>query len=101
MSRGRAVSLSAGSSPIAPAAHAPLPPFDPDTFETADPSTPPTWHYVPTTLWQTPLPPDDPRWWRGDAWGVTVDNLPYVEGGASGPAQSRVLTYFLGRYGRE
>lgn len=80
---------------------APLPPHNPDTFETADPNVDPTWHRVYTVL---PPVPWEPLvdWWRGDAWGVTVPGLPPVEGGArpGSPAESRVLTYFLGRYER-
>lgn len=83
-----------------PQPRAPLPAFDGGTWETADPSTPPTYHPVYTELPRPPRPFGDVRWWRGDAWGVTVPGLPHVPGGASGPAQERVLTYFLGRYGR-
>jgi hypothetical protein len=79
----------------------PLPPFDPGTWEAPNPGDPPLYHPVYTDLWQPPAPFGDTRWWRGDAWGVTVPGLPYVDGGATGLAQDRVLTYFLGRYGRD
>jgi hypothetical protein len=85
------------SSTIRP--RAPLPPFDPSTFESPDPETPASWHPVYTTLPIPPLARPSIRWWRGDAWAVTLDGLPLVDGGATGPAQSRVLTYFLDRYG--
>lgn len=71
----------------------PLPPFDHDT---TDPETGAPLP-VHTTLREQP-PNADVGWWRGDAWGLTLKDLPAVPGGASGPAQSRVLTYFLDRY---
>jgi hypothetical protein len=54
---------------------------------------------VYTTLREEPPATAHVRWWRGDAWGLTVPGLPRVPGGADGPAQDRVLTYFLDRYG--
>jgi hypothetical protein len=56
---------------------------------------------VYTTLREPPPVTADVRWWRGNAWGLTFPDLPAVPGGASGPAQQRVLTYFLDRYGRD
>jgi hypothetical protein len=90
---------SAGTPPPAPiiVVRPPLPPFDPDTTD-PDTSAPLP---VYTTLRAAPPATADVRWWRGDAWGLTVPGLPRVPGGAEGPAQSRVLTYFLDRYGRE
>jgi hypothetical protein len=78
-----------------PIERAPLPPFDPHSKD------PDTGAYTPvyTTLREEPPPADDVSWWRGDAWGLTVPGLPPVPGGADGPAQDRVLTYFLDRYG--
>jgi len=75
----------------------PLPPFDPDTTDPDTGAPLPVW----TTLREQPPAKADVSWWRGDAWGVTIPGLPFVNGGASGPAQDRVLTYFLGRYGRD
>jgi hypothetical protein len=83
-----------------PQPRAPLPPFDEGTWESVDGGAP-AFHPVYTELPAPPAPFGDARWWRGDAWGVTVPGLPYVAGGAQGAAQSRVLTYFLDRYGRE
>jgi hypothetical protein len=76
-------------------ARPPLPPFDPDTID------PDTGAPLPVYTALREAPPDkaDVRWWRGDAWGLTVPGLPRVPGGADGPAQERVLTYFLDRYG--
>lgn len=76
---------------------APLPPFDADTVD-PDTGAPLPVH---TRLREAPPAHADVRWWRGDAWGITLPGLPHVPGGATGAAQSRVLTYFLGRYGRE
>jgi hypothetical protein len=73
----------------------PLPPFD---VATTDPDTGAPLP-VYTTLREAPPTKADVRWWRGDAWGITIPALPYVQGGATGPAQQRVLTYFLDRYG--
>lgn len=73
----------------------PLPPFDTDTVDHETGAPLPVYK----TLRETP-PENDVSWWRGDAWGITIPNLPFVPGGAQGPAQSRVLTYFLDRYGR-
>jgi hypothetical protein len=85
----------------APEPRTPLPPFDEGTWESPDANTPASYHPVYTELTTTPALFGDPRWWRGDCWGVTIPGLPPVEGGASGPAQDRVLSYFLGRYGRD
>lgn len=85
-----------------PPPRAPLPPQNEGTWETADPNVPVTFHPVFTTLPQEPPDKPDIRFWRGDVWGVTVPGLPHVEGAATPgtPAAERVLTYFLGRYGR-
>jgi hypothetical protein len=84
---------------VVPVPQAPLPVWDPDTFESADPAhVPATWHPVYTTLREQP-PGRRVDWWRGDTWGVTVPGLPFVPGGATGPAQERVLSWFLDRYG--
>jgi hypothetical protein len=74
----------------------PLPPFDPDSVDAETGAPLPVY----TTLRESP-PSADVGWWRGDAWGVTIPNLPRVPGGATGDAQNRVLTYFLDRYGRQ
>jgi hypothetical protein len=73
----------------------PLPPFD---TQTTDPETGAPLP-VYTELRAEPPATADVRWWRGDAWGLTIPGLPPVAGGANGPAQNRVLTYFLDRYG--
>jgi hypothetical protein len=76
---------------------APLPPFD---APTTDPDTGAPLP-VYTTLREAPPAKADVSWWRGDAWGITIPDLPIVPGGAtSGGARSRVLTYFLDRYDR-
>ncbi len=83
-----------------PPPRGPLPPHNPGTWETADPNVAETFHPVFTTLPQEPPSQPDNRFYRGDAWGVTVPGLPFVDGGQGGASQSRVLTYFLGRYAR-
>lgn len=75
----------------------PLPPFDPDTTDPDTGAPLPVY----TVLREEPPAKADVSWWRGDAWGITVPGLPGVAGGANGPAQQRVLTYFLDRYGRD
>jgi hypothetical protein len=90
--------VGAGPAPRAPLTpRAALPPFDPDTTDPDTGAPLPVW----TTLREDPPAGADVTWWRGDAWGITLPGLPYVNGGASGPAQNRVLTYFLGRYPAE
>ncbi len=81
--------------PIEPLVRPPLPPFDTDTVDPDTGAPLPVY----TELREQPPAKPDVTWWRGDAWGLTLPGLPRVEGGASGPAQSRVLTYFLDRYG--
>jgi hypothetical protein len=72
----------------------PLPPFDPNSVD------PDTGAFLPVYRSLREEPPGPTvGWWRGDAWGLTVPGLPAVPGGADGPAQERVLTYFLDRYG--
>lgn len=75
----------------------PLPPFDPDSVDPENGAPLP----VQKVLREAPPAKADVSWWRGDAWGITLPGLPFVSGGAGGPAQSRVLTYFLDRYGRD
>jgi hypothetical protein len=75
----------------------PLPPFDPDSVDPDTGAPLPVY----TELREPPPAGPEVRWWRGDAWGLTVPGLPRVDGGADGPAQERVLTYFLDRYGRD
>lgn len=79
---------------VVPVKRAPLPPFDTDT---TDPENGAHLH-VNTRMWQQIPPRCTPHWWRGNAFGVTVPGLPYVTGGASGPAQTRALSWFLNRY---
>lgn len=74
----------------------PLPPFDPDSVDPDTGAPLPVY----TVLREDPPAKADVRWWRGDAWGLTIPGLPPVPGGATGPAQDRVLTYFLDRYDR-
>ena len=71
-----------------------LPPFDRDS---TDPESGAPLR-VNTQLWYTPPPVGDLRYWRGNAWGIEIDGLPRIPGGADGPAQRRVLTYLLDRY---
>jgi hypothetical protein len=91
--------LSSASAPPAPilVVRPPLPPFDPDTTDPDTGAPLPVY----TVLREDAPATADVRWWRGDAWGLTVPGLPFVPGGANGPAQNRVLTYFLDRYGRD
>jgi len=55
----------------------------------------------PHTNWpnnQRALPSGwDKRFWRGNAWSVTIPGLPWVPGGSSQQPE-RVLTWFLDRY---
>jgi hypothetical protein len=76
---------------------APLPAFDPDSVDAETGAPLPVY----TTLREPPPPTADVSWWRGSAWAITLPGLPHVDGGAGGPAESRVLTYFLDRYGRD
>lgn len=83
-----------------PQPRAPLPPFDPATME----GEPPALHPVYTDLWATPPPAPDVRWWRGDAWSVTVPGLPTIynaQGQPTSSAGERVLTWFIDQYGRD
>ena len=75
----------------------PLPPFDTQTYDLDTGAPLPVY----TVLREAPPAGAEVRWWRGDAWGITLPGLPHVAGGATGPAQDRVLTYFLDRYGRD
>jgi hypothetical protein len=74
----------------------PLPPFDTLTYDPDTGAPLPVY----TELREAPPANADVRWWRGDAWGITIPDLPPVPGGGTGPSQSRVLTYFLDRYDR-
>jgi hypothetical protein len=87
----------AGPPPVVIVQRPPLPPFDPDSVDPDNNNAPLP---VYTVLREDPPPRPDVTWWRGDAWGITIPGLPPVPGGADGPAQDRVLTYFLDRYGR-
>lgn len=78
----------------APIARGPLGPFD---RATTDPQTGAPLP-VSTQLREPPPPPGTLRWWRGNAFGVTVPGLPAVAGGQTGPAQERMLTWFLDRF---
>jgi len=89
--------LSARSTP--PPVIVPRPPLPPFDTATTDPETGAPLP-VYTELRDEPPTKADVGWWRGDAWGITIPDLPWVPGGAVGPAQSRVLTYFLDRYGK-
>lgn len=82
------------SVPVVP--RAPLPPFDTLTYDPETGASLPVY----TTLREAPPITPEVGWWRGSAWAITLADLPLVPGGATGPAQSRVLTYFLDRYGR-
>ena len=72
----------------------PLPRFDHDSVDAQTGAPLPVY----TTLREPPPPTADVAWWRGDAWAITISDLPPVDGGASGPA-SPFLTSFLDRYG--
>jgi hypothetical protein len=85
----------AGPPPVAVVPRDPLPPFDPDSVDAETGAPLPVY-----TVLREPPPPKEVGWWRGNAWGITIPDLPLVPGGATGPAQTRVLTYFLDRYGR-
>lgn len=52
-------------------------------------------HDLPSGL-QIPVGPDK-RFWRGDAWGVTVPGLPFVSQGSSKHPE-RALTWFFDRW---
>jgi len=86
-----------GPPPVVLVPREPLPPFDVDTTDPDTGAPLPVY----TALREAPPAHADVSWWRGDAWGVTIPDLPIVPGGAtSGGARSRVLTYFLDRYDR-
>jgi hypothetical protein len=85
-----------GPPPVVTVPRPPLPPFDAMTYDPDNGASLPVY----TTLREAPPPKADATFWRGSAWGLTFADLPAVPGGAGGPAQSRVLTYFLDRYGR-
>ena len=82
--------------PVVITPRAPLPPFDPDSVDAETGAPLPVY----TALREAPPSGSQVSWWRGDAWGITIPDLPAVPGGAGGPAQDRVLTYFLDRYGQ-
>jgi hypothetical protein len=73
---------------------APLLPWDPDT---TDPDTGAPLP-VRTTLTARPSDGPDPAFMRANLWGLTLENLPKIEGGNTGGAQSRMLTYLDSRY---
>lgn len=87
-----------------PQARGPLPPFDPALVESGEPGSPPVLHPVYTEMWSPPLPSPNIRWWRGDAWGVTIPGLPVIynaAGQATSSQGERALTWFLDQWSRE
>lgn len=77
-----------------PISRGPLPPFDRDTTD------PETGASLPVnTIVNGSIPPyADVLYHRANLWGVTIDGAPFIDGGARGPAQNRLLTYLLDRY---
>lgn len=72
----------------------PLPPWDPDAVD-PDNGAPCPVHK--TINGQIP-PLESADYLRANLWGMTLAGLPAIPGGASGPAQDRVLTYLFERY---
>lgn len=66
-----------------PVARGPLPPFPPGHYD--------------ETLTQAIPPAPNLRWWRGNAWAVTIPGLPFVPGGSS-ETPDQCLTWFLDRW---
>lgn len=74
----------------------PLPLWDPNAVD-PDTGAPLPVHHVLSGL----VPPRwTPDYLRSNLWGVTLDYLPLIDGGATGAAQSRLLTYLLYAYPR-
>lgn len=83
--------------PPVPIPRGPLPAFDPDAVD-FDSGAP-----LPVTktlnLAQGPIPPfSDVSYHRANLWSVTLPGAPFIDGGATGPAQNRLLTYLWDRY---
>jgi hypothetical protein len=74
-----------------PVPRGPLPPWDPDA---TDPDTGAPLPVRKTINGAIP-PPWTDGYLRSNLWGVTLDYLPVIDGGATGPAQARLLTYLL------
>jgi hypothetical protein len=57
---------------------------------------------VPTTLPPEQIIPAGPniRWWRGDAWGVTLPTAPALVKGCNTTPPTMVMSYLLPRYGQ-
>lgn len=86
--------LTGDSVAIEPIPRGPLPPFDPDTTDPDTGAPLPVNKIIPY-----PVPKERNKiWWRGNFGAVTIPGLPWVEGGATGPAQDRCLTWFLDRW---
>lgn len=77
-----------------PVPRGPLPPFD---RASTDPQT-----GAPLPVYTTINGTIPPAWTKGymrsNLWGLTLPYLPPIDGGATGPAQNRLLTYLADRY---
>jgi hypothetical protein len=77
--------------PPQPVQRGPLPPFDKGTTD------PETGAPLPVaTVIPYPVPGRDIRFWRGDAWSLTVPGLTPIPGGPSNP--DMLCTYLFDRY---
>jgi hypothetical protein len=77
-----------------PVPRGPLPPFD---RASTDPETGAPLPVYTVINGQIP-PAWTPGYMRANLWGLTLPYLPPIPGGASGPAQNRMLTYLADRY---
>ena len=80
-----------------PIARTPLPALDRDTTD------PETGASLPVhTRINGVIPPlEDDTYHRANLWGVTIEGAPFIDGGARGAAQNRLLTYLIDRYPRD
>ena len=80
-----------------PIARTPLPALDRDTTD------PETGAALPVhTRINGVIPPlEDDTYHRANLWGVTIEGAPFIDGGARGAAQNRLLTYLIDRYPRD
>lgn len=80
-----------------PEPRAALPPFDPDSVDKETGASLPVHQTLNGTLPEL----DAIDYLRANLWSLTLPGLPAIPGGASGPAQERVLTYLWERYPAE